>query len=92
MATAAMLGAPAFGNYARLAAQQRLSQDQLLEFDTSGNVTLIHLTDIHAQMKPVYLREPEINLGVGLAKGLPGANLWPTLLLEWLKVRGLLSE
>jgi sulfur-oxidizing protein SoxB len=52
-----------------LAAQQRLTQDDLLNFDTFGNVTLIHVTDIHAQMKPIYFREPEINLGVGGARG-----------------------
>ncbi|MGV6849543.1 MAG: thiosulfohydrolase SoxB [Marinibacterium sp.] len=69
MAASALYGASGFGNWARLSAQQALTQDQLLEFDTFGNVTLIHLTDLHAQLKPVYFREPEINLGVGAAKG-----------------------
>ncbi|WP_193142493.1 thiosulfohydrolase SoxB [Meridianimarinicoccus sp. MJW13] len=69
MAASAVLGASGFGNWARLAAQQSLTQDQLLEFDTFGNVTLIHVTDIHAQLKPIYFREPEINLGVGAARG-----------------------
>ncbi|WP_116132084.1 thiosulfohydrolase SoxB [Tropicimonas sp. IMCC34043] len=69
MAASAIVGASGFGNWARLAAQQKLTQDQLLEFDTFGNVTLIHVTDIHAQLKPVYFREPEINLGVGDARG-----------------------
>ena len=39
--------------------------------DPLGNVTLIHVTDIHAQMKPIWFREPEINLGVGEVNGLP---------------------
>ncbi len=69
MAASALLGASGFGNWARLAAQQVLTQDQLLEFDTFGNVSLIHVTDIHAQLKPIYFREPEVNLGVGAAKG-----------------------
>ncbi|MDX5356257.1 MAG: thiosulfohydrolase SoxB [Rhodobacterales bacterium] len=69
MATSAIYGASGFGNWARLAAQQRLTQDQLLQFDDFGNVTLIHITDIHAQLKPIWFREPEINLGVGAAKG-----------------------
>ncbi|CUH66433.1 Trifunctional nucleotide phosphoesterase protein YfkN precursor [Thalassovita gelatinovora] len=69
MAASAMLGASGFGNWARLAAQQKLTQDQLLQFDTFGNVSLIHITDIHAQLKPIYFREPEINLGVGAAFG-----------------------
>ncbi|MDF1803128.1 thiosulfohydrolase SoxB [Thalassovita sp.] len=69
MAASALYGASGFGNWARLAAQQKLTQDELLKFDTFGNVSLIHITDIHAQMKPIYFREPEINLGVGGAKG-----------------------
>ena len=69
MAASALVGASGFGNWARLAAQQKLTQDQLLQFDTFGNVSLIHVTDIHAQLKPIYFREPEINLGVGDNKG-----------------------
>ncbi|MDF1872404.1 thiosulfohydrolase SoxB [Vannielia sp.] len=69
MAASAVLGASGFGNWARLSAQQSLTQDQLLEFDTFGNVSLIHVTDIHAQLKPIYFREPSVNLGVGPNKG-----------------------
>ncbi len=69
MAASALVGASGFGNWSRLAAQQALTQDQLLQFDTFGNVSLIHITDIHAQLKPIYFREPEINLGVGANKG-----------------------
>ena len=69
MAASAMLGASGFGNWSKLAAQQALTQDQLLEFDTFGNVSLIHVTDIHAQLKPIYFREPEVNIGVGENRG-----------------------
>ena len=69
MAASALVGASGFGNWSRLAAQQALTQDQLLQFETFGNVSLIHITDIHAQLKPVYFREPEVNLGVGQNKG-----------------------
>ena len=69
MAASALVGASGFGNWARLAAQQSLTQDQLLQFDTFGNVSLIHITDIHAQLKPIYFREPEVNLGVGENNG-----------------------
>ncbi len=69
MAASALYGASGFGNWARLAAQQSLTQDQLLQFDTFGNVSLIHVTDIHAQLKPIYFREPEVNIGVGPNKG-----------------------
>ena len=69
MAAASLYGASGFGNWSRLAAQQALTQDDLLGFDTFGNVSLIHLTDLHAQLKPIYFREPEINLGVGSNRG-----------------------
>ncbi len=69
MAASALYGASGFGNWARLAAQQALTQDQLLEFETYGNVSLIHVTDIHAQMKPIFFREPEVNIGVGVNNG-----------------------
>lgn len=69
MAASALVGASGFGNWAKLAAQQALTQDQLLQFDTFGNVSLIHITDIHAQMKPIFFREPSVNLGVGDNKG-----------------------
>ncbi|HGG63102.1 MAG TPA: thiosulfohydrolase SoxB [Rhodobacteraceae bacterium] len=71
VAASAIYGASGVGNWAKLAAQQALTQDQLLNFDTFGNVTLIHITDIHAQMKPIYFREPEVNLGLGDVNGLP---------------------
>lgn len=69
MAASAILGGSSYGNWGRLAAQQSLTQDQLLQFDTFGNVSLIHVTDIHAQLKPIYFREPSINIGVGENKG-----------------------
>jgi sulfur-oxidizing protein SoxB len=69
MATAALYGGSGFGNWSRLAAQQSLTQDKLLEFDTFGNVSLIHITDIHAQLVPHYFREPSVNIGVGTNKG-----------------------
>jgi len=69
MATTALYGASGFGNWGRLAAQQAMSQNKLLEFQTFGNVSLIHVTDIHAQLKPIYFREPEINIGVGDNRG-----------------------
>ena len=41
----------------------------MLQFDTFGNVSLIHITDIHGQLNPVYFREPSVNIGVGNNKG-----------------------
>ena len=51
------------------AAQGRLTQDQLLAFEPLGNVTLVHVTDIHGQLVPMHFREPSVNIGVGEAKG-----------------------
>jgi sulfur-oxidizing protein SoxB len=36
-----------------------------------GNVSLLHFTDCHAQLKPIYYREPSVNLGVGAAANRP---------------------
>ena len=55
----------------RAVAQQRLTEKELLAFEPLGNVTLVHVTDIHGHLMPLYFREPSTNLGVGEAKGLP---------------------
>ncbi|MDH5556921.1 MAG: thiosulfohydrolase SoxB, partial [Alphaproteobacteria bacterium] len=68
-ATATLMGGA--GGLARAAAQQKITQDDLLNFDPIGQVTLLHITDIHAQLVPVYFREPSVNLGVGEVNGLP---------------------
>src|SRR4051794_8733757 len=68
VATAAAAFLPA--SWTRLMAQQRLTDDDLLRFDAVGNVTLVHIADIHAQLMPVLFREPAGNLGVGAARGL----------------------
>jgi sulfur-oxidizing protein SoxB len=34
-----------------------------------GNVSFLHMTDCHAQLKPIYFREPSVNLGIGRMKG-----------------------
>ena len=36
-----------------------------------GNVSLIHITDTHAQLNPVYFREPSVNIGPGPSSGHP---------------------
>jgi S-sulfosulfanyl-L-cysteine sulfohydrolase len=34
-----------------------------------GNVSFLHMTDCHAQLRPIYFREPNVNLGVGAMAG-----------------------
>ena len=36
-----------------------------------GNARLLHFTDCHAQLTPIYFREPNVNIGVGGARGRP---------------------
>ena len=37
----------------------------------NGNARILHITDVHGQLLPVYFREPNVNLGVGDAYGRP---------------------
>ena len=36
-----------------------------------GNASLLHFTDCHAQLRPIYFREPNVNIGIGSAAGRP---------------------
>ena len=58
-------------NSARVMAQQQISEKNLLDFKSFGNISIMHITDIHGQLKPLYFREPDINLGVGNVLGKP---------------------
>ena len=58
-------------NSAKVMAQQKISEKNLLDFKSFGNVSIMHITDIHGQLKPLYFREPDINLGVGNVLGKP---------------------
>ena len=42
-----------------------LEPRELLEFPELGNVTLLHMTDPHGTLLPVYYREPDTKIGVG---------------------------
>src|SRR5678815_1551323 len=50
---------------------QQLEPERLLDFQDLGNVTLLHMTDAHATLNPVYYREPDTLIGVGDEAGKP---------------------
>ncbi|MBC3917889.1 thiosulfohydrolase SoxB [Undibacterium sp. CY18W] len=45
------------------------AMDKLYDLPRFGNVHLMHFTDCHAQLLPLYFREPSVNLGIGTAFG-----------------------
>lgn len=42
---------------------------KMYELPKFGNVSLLHITDCHAQLMPIYFREPNVNLGIGGQEG-----------------------
>src|SRR4051812_45792422 len=58
----ALAGAAALaGSLPRLAR----SADGVYNLDRFGNARILHMTDTHAQLLPVYFREPSVNIGIG---------------------------
>lgn len=43
--------------------------EKLYDLKPFGNASLLHMTDCHAQLVPIYFREPNVNLGVAAAFG-----------------------
>src|SRR5690349_14394834 len=43
----------------------------IYDVERFGNARILHLTDTHAQLQPVYFREPSINIGIGEMAGKP---------------------
>jgi sulfur-oxidizing protein SoxB len=72
------------GSYAD--ADAATASNGLYDIPSFGNVSFLHMTDCHAQLKPIYFREPSINIGMGSMKGnLP--HLVGEHLLKFAKVR-----
>ena len=51
--------------------RKSLTFEDIIDFDSKGQVTLLHITDMHAQLKPIYYRPPSENYGVGAFEGIP---------------------
>jgi S-sulfosulfanyl-L-cysteine sulfohydrolase len=45
------------------------AQASLYDIPRFGNVSLLHMTDCHAQLKPIYFREPGVNIGIDTMRG-----------------------
>jgi sulfur-oxidizing protein SoxB len=66
-------------------ADAAVAEQGLYDVAPFGNLSLLHMTDCHAQLKPVWFREPSVNLGLGTMRG-----QWPHLVGEHLlKAAGL---
>ena len=55
---------PALSRFARAA-----DKPSVYDFERFGNARILHMTDTHAQLLPVYFREPSVNLGIGAMAG-----------------------
>jgi sulfur-oxidizing protein SoxB len=57
---------------AALPRMSRAADDHVVhELAGFGNARILHMTDTHAQLLPVYFREPGVNLGIGAMRGQP---------------------
>ncbi|MDZ7854897.1 thiosulfohydrolase SoxB [Sphaerotilus sp.] len=64
---AASVAGMGLGRYAE--ADAATAQKGLYDLPTFGNVSFLHMTDCHAQLKPIHFREPSVNLGIGSMQG-----------------------
>src|SRR6186713_493232 len=67
----AAAGAAGFPLASRGALDQGRAAAAMYDVAPFGNVSLLHFTDCHAQLLPIYFREPSVNLGFGTAEGRP---------------------
>jgi sulfur-oxidizing protein SoxB len=63
MAAPAIATLPRFGHAA--------DGNAIYNLQPFGNARILHMTDTHAQLLPVYFREPSVNIGVGAMQGRP---------------------
>ena len=43
----------------------------IYDIEKFGDARILHLTDTHAQLRPVFFREPSVNIGIGSMLGKP---------------------
>jgi len=64
---AASVAGAGLGRWA--AADAQTAAGALYDAPAFGNVSFLHMTDCHAQLNPIYFREPSVNLGVAGMQG-----------------------
>jgi sulfur-oxidizing protein SoxB len=84
MLAVASAGGMALGQKEVLAGDMVAAQ-KLYELPKFGNVSFMHFTDCHAQLKPIYFREPSVNIGTSEALGRP-PHLVGENLLKYFKI------
>jgi sulfur-oxidizing protein SoxB len=67
----------------RLDRSERDLARALYDVPTFGNVHLLHFTDCHAQLRPIFYREPSVNLGAGPTHGRPPHQVGRALLRQY---------
>src|ERR1039458_10740595 len=63
------MAAPAIASFPRFA--DAAKGYPIYDLKPFGNARILHMTDTHAQLLPVYFREPSINIGVGSMRARP---------------------
>lgn len=65
MSVASLAGLIPQTSSAMSSSPQKHFSAEMYQFPMKGQVRLLHLTDVHAQLNPIYYREPNVNLGMG---------------------------
>jgi sulfur-oxidizing protein SoxB len=62
-------GAVLSGGFIRAA--RAADTPSIYDLERFGNARVLHMTDTHAQLQPVFFREPSVNIGIGDMAGQP---------------------
>src|SRR6187549_2483047 len=65
--SAASVAGMGLGRWA--SADAATASNALYDVPRFGNVSFLHMTDCHAQLKPIHFREPSVNLGIAGMEG-----------------------
>ncbi|MCU7833758.1 MAG: 5'-nucleotidase C-terminal domain-containing protein [gamma proteobacterium symbiont of Taylorina sp.] len=67
----ALFPVSAIGQTGKTSSEMAKTPEDFYNVPMQGNVRILHITDVHGQLNPVFFREPNVNLGVGDAYGRP---------------------